>query len=140
MTNVVVYALGWLLFVAGQAQNSIASKTNGLPTGWEGFKLWIKLHAVTLAQRAFWSGLGYGFIVHTTGVKLEAVGFHVTSTIIAGLGGWVANGILYQFMGLFPGLRVEVADLAPPPNAQVVPAVNEATITAPNSNPPPATK
>ncbi|HKN25301.1 MAG TPA: hypothetical protein VJX72_10680, partial [Candidatus Acidoferrum sp.] len=51
----------------------------------------------------------------------QAAGFPVTSYMVAGFGGWSANGLLYQIFGMIPGLRVEVADLAPPPNAQIVP-------------------
>ena len=118
--NIILYLMGWSLFVAGQAQNSIRSKTNGLPDSLAGFSQWINFHLVNLAQRAFFSGLFYGFIVHTIGTKLQAAGFPVTSYMVAGFGGWSANGLLYQIFGMI-GLRVEVADLAPPPNAQIVP-------------------
>lgn len=105
-----IFMLGWLLFVMAQAQNSVRSKTNGL-TGLSG---WFRLHAVNLATRAFFSALAYGFIVHTVAVKIQAVGFPVTATVSAGVGGYSANALLYQFFGYFPWLRVEVADLAPP--------------------------
>jgi hypothetical protein len=108
--NVSVFILGWLLFVLAQAQNSVKSKTNGLTT----LKDWFRVHAVNLATRAFFSALGYGFIIHTVSAKIQAVGFPVTATTIAGLGGYSANALLYQFFGYFPWLRVEVADLAPP--------------------------
>lgn len=118
--NAIVFALGWLIFVLGQAQNSVISKTNGVT----GIHQWITLHGVNLITRAFFSALGYGFIVHTVTKQAQALGFPLTATTIAGVGGWAANGLLYQFFGLFPGLRVEVADLAPPPasNAQQPPS------------------
>ena len=121
MLNAEVYIVGFALFVAAQAQNSAASKTNGLATGWPGILEWLKMHAVNLATRAFFAGLGYGFIVHTIAAHVQSAGFPITSTTIAGVAGYSSNAILYQFFGLFPGLRVEVADLAPPPNAQIVP-------------------
>ncbi len=31
--HIVIYWIAWLLFVAAQAQNSVKSKTNGLPSG-----------------------------------------------------------------------------------------------------------
>jgi hypothetical protein len=111
--NETLYAVAWLLFVAAQAQNSIKSKTNGLD-GWQGFKLWIKAHGVNLATRAFFSGLAYGFMIHTFAAKIQAVGFPLGSHVIAGVSGYAVNGALYQFFGYFPGLRVEMADLAPP--------------------------
>lgn len=113
MLNVVVFVVGWVLFVLAQAQNSIKSSTNGLQ-GTAGWSRWFKIHAIDLAMRAFLSGLLYGFILHTVADKISAVGFPLTSTSIAGFGGLAANALLYQFFGLVPALRVEVADLAPP--------------------------
>jgi hypothetical protein len=121
LVNILMYLIGWVLYVAAQAQNSATSKTNGLPPGFEGIKLWLRMHLVNLATRAFFSGLAYGFLVRTIAGKIQAVGFPLTSTAIAGVAGYSANALLYQFFGLFPGLRVEVADLAPPASAQVVP-------------------
>jgi hypothetical protein len=120
--NAIVFALGWVIFVLGQAQNSVISKTNGVT----GIRQWIRLHAVNLITRAFFSTLAYGFIVHTVTAKAQALGFQFTATTIAGVGGWAANGLLYQFFGFFPGLRVEVADLAPAaaPNAQQLTSQN----------------
>lgn len=115
-----VFCVGWLLFVAGQCQNSITSKTNGLPEGVAGFKIWLRAHWVDLLRRAFFSGLAYTFLIHTISGKLQSVGFNVSSYAISGVAGFSANNLLYQFFGLFPGLRVEVADLVPPPNAQLV--------------------
>ena len=119
--NITVYAVGWILFVAAQAQNSAASKSNGLATGWPGIKAWLKMQAVNLCTRAFFSALAYGFLIHAVASKLTAAGVGVTTTVIAGVAGYSANALLYQFFGLFPGLRVEVSDLAPPASAQVVP-------------------
>jgi hypothetical protein len=113
MLNVTIYVVGWLLYVAAQAKNSISSNSNSL-SGWVGFKLWLRAHSVNLATRAFFSALAYGFIIHDVATKIQAVGFSITSTTIAGVAGYAANALLYQFFGLFPGLRVEVSDLAPP--------------------------
>jgi hypothetical protein len=119
--SVTLYIVGWILFVAVQCHNSVVSKTNSLPSGWVGIKCWLQVHAVDLALRAFFSALGYGFIVHSVATTVQNVGFHITGTAIAGVGGFSANTLCYQFIGLFPGLRAEVADVAPPANAQVVP-------------------
>ena len=121
MLNIIVYAVGWILYVAAQAQNSAASKTNSLTPGWVGMKVWAGGQAVNLCTRAFFSALAFGFFIHTLTAKINAVGFSVTSTAIAGCAGYAANAMLYQFFGLFPGLRVEVADLAPPPHSLVMP-------------------
>lgn len=112
-TTVVIFCAGWLLFVAGQAHNSVRSSSNGL-AGWSGFMVWLRFQAVNLVTRAFFSALAYSFIIHTIATKIQAAGFPVTSTTVAGIGGWAANGLLYQFFGLFPFLRVELSELAPP--------------------------
>lgn len=111
--NVAVFALGWVIFVLTQAQNSIRSSTNGLQ-GRAGWQAWFSMHAIDLIVRAFFSALGYGFILNTVSQKLSAVGFTFTATTIAGFGGFGANALLYQVVGLLPGLRVEVGELAPP--------------------------
>ena len=125
LTNVLVFAAGWLLYVLAQGQNSLKSSSNSL-TGWAGWQQWIRLQSVNLATRAFFSFLAYGFILHTVADKVQALGFPVTSTTIAGLGGYSANALLYQFFGLIPWLRVEVAELAPPPKAEFVPPTGPA--------------
>lgn len=131
MLNIIVYWTAWLLFVAGQAQNSVTSKTNGLPPGWRGINAWLCMHAVNLANRAFWSAVACGFFIHYVALKVQNTGLPITAVMIAAVAGYCANGLLYQFFGLFPGMRVEVSDLAPPPNAQIVP---QSTSNGPNPN------
>lgn len=120
-SNELLYAVGWLLFVAAQAQNSIRSNTNGL-SGWSGFVHWLKLQAINLVTRAVSCAVLYGTIVHSVTTKIQAVGLPFTGSAIVFFGGYAANTMLYQLFGLLPWLRVEVSDLAPPPNSQVVPA------------------
>jgi hypothetical protein len=131
MLQIIVYWLAWTLFVAGQAQNSVASKTNGLAAGWPGIREWLVMHAVNLANRAFWSAVACGFFIHYVAQKVQGTGLPITATMIAAVAGYCANGLLYQFFGLFPGMRVEVADLSPPANAQIVP---QSSASVPNSN------
>jgi hypothetical protein len=119
-----VYAVGWVLFVWAQAHNSLLSKTNSLPDGWTGYRKWLQIHASELAIRAFFSGLGYGFIVHSIASTVQHVGFQVTGAALAGVAGFSANTLCYQFIGLFPGLRAEVADIAPPS----IPASNSGNV------------
>ena len=119
--NETLYAIGWVLYVAAQAQNSVSSKSNSLKPGLPGILTWLRAQWVNLSTRAFFSALAYGFIIHTFAGKLHDAGFAVGAPAIAGCAGYAANALLYQFFGLFPGLRVEVSDLAPPANAQVVP-------------------
>lgn len=120
MLNIGIFIVGWLLFVWAQAQNSVKSKTNGVNSVFD----WLKLHAVNLATRAFFSAMAYGFIIHTVATKAQGLGFPLTASTIAGIGGYSANALLYQFFGLLPWLRVETADLAPPaPGPPAPPAV-----------------
>ncbi len=129
--NVTLFLMGWTLFVAGQAQNSIRSTSNGLPPGFAGLKQWLDFHWLDLAHRAFWSGLFYGLIVHKATATMQAVGFPVTSYMVAGFGGWSANGIVYQLLGVL-GVRIEMGEKVPPANAQIVPQL---TANGPNSIP-----
>jgi hypothetical protein len=120
--QIVLFSLGWILFVLAQAQNSVRSTTNGLH-GWNGFGRWLELQALNLATRAFFSALFFGFIVNSVTSKIQAVGLSVTSTTIAGIAGYAANALLYQIFGLVPWLRVEIPDLEPP----AAPAVSTST-------------
>jgi hypothetical protein len=131
MLNLVVYWIAWALYVAGQAQNSVTSKTNGLRPGWAGIQSWLLMHVVNLANRAFWSAVACGFFIHYVASKVQSTGLPITATMIAAVAGYCANSLLYQFFGLFPGMRVEVADLSPPANAEIVP---QSSASVPNSN------
>jgi hypothetical protein len=130
--NITTYIVGWLLFVWLQAHNSTLSKTNSLPSGWAGYKLWLQAHAAEIAVRGFFSAIGYAFIIHSIATTVQHIGFQATAIAINGVAGFSANTLCYQFMGLFPGLRAEVADLAPPANSQVVPAGTTSQTPTPN--------
>lgn len=114
---VLVYILGWILFVAAQAVNSVRSSANGL-TGWAGFRKWLTLQAVNLLTRAFFSAILFGWVIQFVAEKIAAAGLSLHATAVAGFAGYAANALLYQAFGLMPWLRVEVQDLAPPTNTQ----------------------
>ena len=137
MREILVFASGWVLFVLAQAQNSVRSTANGL-TGWAGLLHWLKLQAVNLATRAFFSGLFYAWVMQLVTSKIKAAGLTLTGTAIAGLAGYAANALLYQAFGLMPWLRVEVQDLAPPANIQG--QLNQVTIRAVGAKPTVETK
>lgn len=120
MIDVLVFALGWLLFVAAQAQNSVRSTANGL-NGWVGFRCWLQLQAVNLATRAFFSSIFYGYLIQWVSAKLQAAGLTIIGIGVAGTAGYTANALLYQIFGLMPWLRVEVQDLAPPSSQEKKP-------------------
>jgi uncharacterized membrane protein YeaQ/YmgE (transglycosylase-associated protein family) len=131
LAHVLIYSAGWILFVAAQAYNSVRSSANGL-YGWEGYLRWLKLQAVNLATRVFFCAILFGWVMQLVTSKIQTAGLGLESNAIAGIAGYAANALLYQAFGLLPFLRVEVQDLAPPPNAQVVP------VPAPPSAPPPS--
>lgn len=137
--EVALYAVGWLLFVAAQAQNSVRSSTNGL-AGWKGFVHWLKLQAVNLITRAVSCAVLYGTIVQSVTTKIQAVGLPFTGIAIAFFAGYAANTMLYQIFGLLPWLRVEVADLAPAPNSQVVPLTTAEMVDRVLKSPPSESK
>jgi hypothetical protein len=120
LAHVLIYAAGWILFVAAQAYNSVRSSANGLQ-GWDGYLCWLKLQAVNLATRAFFCAILFGWVMQLVTSKIQLAGLGLESNAIAGIAGYAANALLYQAFGLLPFLRVEVQDLAPPANAQVVP-------------------
>ena len=111
--QILLFVLGWLLFVTAQAYNSVRSTANGL-TGWAGFMAWLRLQAVNLLTRAFFSGLFYAWVMQFVTAKIQAAGLSLHAAEIAGVSGYAANALLYQAFGLLPFLRVEVQDLAPP--------------------------
>jgi len=132
MTNFCWYWFGWLLFVVGQAQNSINSPSNGLE-GWAGFKRWLGMHWYTLLLRCFFCAIGQAALTHWIFSKINPLltehGFLVAAWGIAGISGFFANTLLYQVFGIagqrIPWLRVDVPQLAPPaPDPSGLPAVN----------------
>ena len=120
LVHVLIYCAGWILFVAAQAHNSVRSSANGLD-GWQGYVRWLKLQAVNLATRAFFCAILFAWVMQLVTSKIQTAGLGLESNAIAGIAGYAANALLYQAFGLLPFLRVEVQDLAPPANAQVVP-------------------
>jgi len=130
--NYVMYWAGWVLFVLGQAQNSVLSPSNGLE-GTAGIRRWFQLHWYTLILRAFLSLIGEQAINHFVISKVEPLlqpfGLELAVWGFAGLSGLAANTLLYMAFGIagqkFPGLRVEMPALAPPvPDGARPPAVN----------------
>lgn len=121
--NETLYATGFVLYVLAQAQNSIRSSSNGLQSGWAGVKAYLKAQAVNLGTRAFFSALAFEFLVKSLDTKVQAAGYAISSHAIAGIAGYASNALLYQFIGLFPGLRVEIPEVSPPATAAPAPAV-----------------
>ena len=119
--NQLWYWGGWLLFVMGQAQNSINSPSNGLE-GWVGFKRWLSLHWYTLLLRLFFCAIGEAALTHWVFAKVNPLlidhGLSIAAWGFAGISGFFANTALYQVFGIagqkIPWLRVDVPQLAPP--------------------------
>lgn len=131
--NVVLFALGWLLFMLAQAQNSVLSKSNGLPPGWPGIAQYLKVQAINLGIRALVSGAFYPVIVQNVTSKLTGAGFTLHSAGVAAVSGLAANAIVYQASGLLPWLRTEVSNAVPPPNVQIVPGAPPAPPAPPST-------
>jgi hypothetical protein len=113
--QILLYIVGFLVFILGQLQNSLMSTANSLE-GWAGALRWLKMQIVNLVIRGFFAGMFYGYIVHQVTAKLLAVNFALQTWAIAGVAGFAANALLWQIFGLIPWLRVEVPNLAPPAN------------------------
>ncbi len=127
MLTIIMYWVGWLLFVLGQAQNSLNSPSNRLE-GFAGFRTWLVLHWYTLALRAFFSAIGEVAIQHFVMARiaplLAAQGLSIAAWGAAGISGFAANTVLYQAFGLLgskiPWLRVDVPTLVPSQAAREV--------------------
>ena len=72
------------------------------------------MHGVNLLIRAGASAVAYPVAVQSMTAKVAAVGFTLSAAGVSALAGFTSNGMLYQFFGFVPQLRVEVQDLAPP--------------------------
>jgi hypothetical protein len=113
MLGVAVYVIGWLLFVAAQAQNSVRSIANSLE-GWPGVITWLKFQAVNLATRAFFCSVLYPVFVNDVRSRIQAAGLVFTSVTISAFAGYGSNAMFYQMLGYLPFFRVEISSLAPP--------------------------
>jgi hypothetical protein len=119
--DVTMFALGWLLFLFGQIQNSIRSSSNGLDTGWAGIKHWLNIQSVNLMTRLFFSVIFYPTLLAGVFAKMDAplraTGLPLAAWGMAGIAGYTVNTGLNQIFGFIPWLRVEVGQLAPPSDA-----------------------
>jgi hypothetical protein len=107
------YALGFLVFVFGQAHNSLQSKSNAL-SGWSGYKAWFSAQAANLATRALFAFAGYSYAVQKITENVQAHGLLMTGAGLAAIAGFAGNGLLYQVFGALGFMRVETADIVPP--------------------------
>jgi hypothetical protein len=116
----IMYLLGWFLHQALLIQNSLKSNTNGLDHSVAGLKAWIAISWVqTLIRLLIVVCIGQAAI-NGPGAKLNALlmnsGFELSRWGLAGLTGLSTDTLVYQVMGMIPGLRKEVAAVAPPPS------------------------
>lgn len=119
MLNIVMFVLGWLLFLVGQMFNSVKSTSNGLNVSMEGVFRWLRFQALNIAMRVFFTVIFYPTLLKVALDKLngplQSAGVGVAAWGLAGLAGYMANTALFQIFGLIPWLRVEIPSLAPPP-------------------------
>jgi hypothetical protein len=111
--TIALFVIGWCLFVLVQMHNSVSSTSNGLQ-GASGYLLWLRVQAVNLVTRAFFSVIFYSYLVAQVTQKMNDVGFHATAYSAAGVAGYTACAGLYQVFGLLPWLRIEVGEVSPP--------------------------
>jgi len=118
MLNVTFFILGWLVFVYGQAANSVRSSSNGLTQDWAGMLKWLRLQHVMLIERAFFSAIFYAalnqLVIKTVEPALKASGLGMNVWGMSGLTGFSASSGIHQLMGVV-GLRgTEVHEAVPP--------------------------
>lgn len=121
MLTYFIYALGWLVYLCGQMEGSIRSTSNGLsPSDWASRKKWLLVQWDQLLKRAFFSAILCPVIIKLVIQKiappLEAAGLTIAVWSGAGVAGYAASGIVYQFTGLFDKMRAEIPELAPTPD------------------------
>jgi len=119
-----IYAAGWLIYLYGQMEGSLRSKSNGLAVSWAGRWQWITVQSDQLLKRGFFSVIGAPVIIQLVIKKiagpLESAGLQVAVWSAAGIAGYCANNIVYQGLGfftdkipLFGNVRAEIPELAP---------------------------
>jgi hypothetical protein len=117
MLDPIMYALGWLIHVLLQMENSLASPSNGLTNDWAGRRGWLKVQGGQLMARAFLAVVLYLPVVQIVTKKiapaLESSGLSNFVWGYAGLAGFSASEVVYQVLGWIPSLRAEMAELAP---------------------------
>src|ERR1700674_5602380 len=118
--NILMFCVGWLVFLLGQMQNSVRSSSNGLAVGWSGMNKWLQFQYINIITRAFVTAVLYPALIQSALTKMnapmQAAGFGVQAWGLAGLAGYSANTLLNQLAGLIPALRIEIPQLAPPPS------------------------
>lgn len=112
----IMYLLGVIIQVLLEAQNSVKSSSNGLPPGLPGIVQYLELQGISLLARLFLSIVFFTVILDMTQKAVGATFTSMPAWAMAGLAGYGSSAFLRQVSGLIPGLRVEVAQQAPPPS------------------------
>src|SRR5689334_21791089 len=98
-----MYLLGVFIQILLEAQNSIKSPTNGLPTGMEGIVQYVELQGIKLLARLFLSIVFFSVILGMTEKAIGAAGLSMPAWGMAGLAGYGSSAFLRQVSGLIPG-------------------------------------
>lgn len=112
----------WALFYAGfatslmlQAQTSVSSASNNL----DSIRSWLKLH-----WHVVWANLFLSTAFSAAIFKMIPASSGLGEFSKYAVGGFIANGVIDKILFIFGqqlGTKVEVPQIAPPANAQVVP-------------------
>lgn len=115
--NISLYILGWFVCLAGQMLGSLWSPSNGLTKDLAGVKKWFLIQPDKLLYRAFFSAVLYPIIlklsINKISPPLQAMGLEGAVWTFAGLAGFSANHLIYVVLGVIPGMRAEIPELAP---------------------------
>ena len=112
-----LYALFYLGFVASlllQAQTSASSDSNSLGSAWD----WIKLHGRIILGRLIACTIFLPVIIHYVPSDMS-----LPTWSVYGAAGFISDSVLDKVLFIFGkgiGAKVEVPQMAPPANAQVV--------------------
>jgi len=110
-----LYLAGFFVQLLLQAQNSVQSSSNGLPTGFAGIVKWLHLQGINSLARLFLSVMLFPFFVQATAKLVASSGVTLETWALSGIAGYSASALLNQLTGLIPALRVEIPNVAPPP-------------------------
>lgn len=115
--NISLYALGWIVCLLGQMLGSIRSRSNGLTYDFAGMWKWLLIQPDKLLYRAFFSTVLYPIVlklfISKVSPPLQAMGLEGAVWTFAALAGFSSNNLIYQVLGLVPGMRAEIPELAP---------------------------
>jgi hypothetical protein len=109
-----MFAAGVLLQIASQANASLASASNSL-SGWNGWLVWLKSHAIPIVVRAVFEFAVFGLIVKNKDALGTLFGYPIPVNLgTAVFFGFTADSALDKVGAVLPWFKVEIPKIAPP--------------------------